>query len=390
MRKKKRNKLIRYLKVSGKKLGKLNRKKVSLWLNKNFKEHPFILGILAFIWFTYIVRLLFDNQSVGELVKLHLKFHGLLFVSWFVLVVLSNSLRDKQKTKWYFKKRFIFITLIFFTPLGLILLWLGGQFKRVVKIVLTAIFIPLFIANTVYQEKKQHAFINMSPLESIVEMITKQKSKVFLKNYPLTALANFKFVRIPEKERVKLAVSDIYARCSPSIVSIKTKDKSGKDIGMGSGFIVSKEGIIVTNFHVIESAYQAEVMIADKLFKEVYLVKGIPSLDIAVLKIYAQGLSPLAIGDSDNLLSGQIIVTLGNPLGLEHSISSGIISSIRSSYNIKLIQMTAPVSMGSSGGPVLNEYGEVIGITTLASFFMAQNLNFAVPINYLEGIINQK
>jgi S1-C subfamily serine protease len=221
-------------------------------------------------------------------------------------------------------------------------------------------------------------------------MITKQKSKVFLKNSPLHILDGFRFVRIPTKDRVKLAVSDIYSRCSQSIVTINTKDKNGKDIGMGSGFIVSKDGIIITNFHVIESAYQAEVRIGKQVFKEVYLIKGIPKLDIAVLKIDASDLLPLAIGDSDNLLSGQFIVALGNPLGLEQSVSSGIISSIRSSGDIKLIQMTAPVSMGSSGGPLLNEYGEVIGITTLASFFMAQNLNFAVPINYLEEIIKQK
>jgi S1-C subfamily serine protease len=161
-------------------------------------------------------------------------------------------------------------------------------------------------------------------------------------------------------------------------------------MGMGSGFIISEDGLIVTNFHVMESAYQIEIKIGEKIFREASLVKGISNMDIALLKIDSKGLPALPIGDSDSLVDGQFVIVLGNPVGLERSVSNGIISAIRSKDDIKIIQMTAPVSPGSSGGPVLNEYGEVVGITTLASFFMAQNLNFAIPINYLDKILNEK
>ncbi|PIP21193.1 MAG: hypothetical protein COX40_00830 [Candidatus Omnitrophica bacterium CG23_combo_of_CG06-09_8_20_14_all_40_11] len=390
MRKKKVNKLIRYLRVSRIKISRLNRKKIPLWLNKNLKEHPFILGILSFIWISYIIGMCFESLNLLELLRFHIKLHTAIFTAWFVLVILSNSLKDKREIKWYFKKRFVFIMLILFCPFGLILLWTGAQFKRITRIILTVIFTLIFIFGNVYQEKRYRAILNMSPIENITKIISSKKREVFLKNSDPKTLDGFKFVRIPKKEKIKLAVSDIYSRYSPGIVSIKTKDKHGKEIGLGSGFIVSKDGIIVTNSHVVASAYQAEVKIGEKIFKETYLVKNLPDFDIAILKINAENLSPLAIGDFDDMVSGQFVVALGNPLGFEQSVSSGIISAIRSARDMKLIQMTVPVSPGSSGGPVLNEYGEVIGIATVAFFFVAQNLNFAIPINYLEKIIKQE
>ena len=153
--------------------------------------------------------------------------------------------------------------------------------------------------------------------------------------------------------------------------------------------MISADGVIATNFHVLESAYQAEVKIGEKVFKSVDFIKGAPEFDIALIKIDAQELKVLPIGNSDNLVNGQSIVVLGNPWGLERTVSNGLVSSLRSQDNIKLIQMSAPVSPGSSGGPVLNEFGEVVGITTIASFLFAQNLNFAVPINYLEKLIKE-
>lgn len=386
-RKNKSNKLIRYLAVFKKRLKKVTLQKIYLWINKNLKGHPFILGFLTLIWFSYVIHLLFEIKDTMGLLKFHLKFHTTLFSVWLVLVILSNFLRDREKIKWYFKKSFVFIMLVLLTPIGLILLWTGSRFKRITKIIFTIIFVFYFIVGSVYQEKKQQKFLNMSPFERITEMITKRKSRVFLKSASLSLLSNFKFINIPDKQKVKRAVSQIYSQYSPSIVSIKTFDKSDRELGFGSGFIISKGGLIVTNYHVIESAHKAEVKIGDNVFKDVYLVKSLPNFDIAILKIEAEGFLPLVIGDSDNLTSGQFIIALGNPLGFEQSVSSGIISAIRLNHNMKLIQMTVPVSLGSSGGPVLNEYGEVIGITTIGTFFFAQNLNFAIPINYLKKII---
>jgi hypothetical protein len=390
MRKKKANKLLRRVKVSVKRIKKLNRKKISLWLNKNLREHPFILGIVSTVWIGHIIRMFFESMKPGEQLKSHFKLLGIISAAWLALVIFSNALKDKQKIKWYFKKRFVFWTLCLFFPLGIILMWSGSRFKKATKIIFTLIFAGIFIFSSIRQEKKYRAILNMSPFDRVIETVTNRKKEVFLKSAGPRALEGFKFTEISKKEKIKLAVSEIYSRYSPSIVSIKTKDKHGNEIGIGSGFVVSKDGIIVTNSHVIVSAHRCEVKAGEKVFREAYLINNFPDIDLAVLKINAEGLSPLVIGDSDGLVSGQFIVALGNPLGLEQSVSSGIISAIRSSRDIKLIQMTAPISPGSSGGPVLNERGEVVGIATIASFFMAQNVNFAVPINYLKKIIRQE
>jgi S1-C subfamily serine protease len=304
-------------------------------------------------------------------------------------VSISNALRDTQKVRWYFKKRFVFIMLFLFAPLGLVLLWVGSRFKRITKIIYTVIFVSFFIFNSISNEKKYKAFVDTAPFEKITQMIQKQKLKVFLSHSPAQGLKNVGFTRIQGKKRIKLAVSDIYARYSQGIVSITVKNKDGSEMGEGSGFVLTPDGLIVTNFHVISKAYSAVVKVGAGSTYQASLVKAEPRFDIAVLKINTKGLLPLAIGNSDEVLSGQVVVAIGSPMGFEQSVSSGIVSAVRPG-SMKLIQITAPVSPGSSGGPLLNEYGEVIGITTIASFFMAQNLNFAIPINYLEKIISQE
>lgn len=388
--KKKANKLIRHLRLSVKRTRKLRRKKVSLWLYKNLKGHPFIFGILFFIWVSSIISKFFENMTSNVLLVSQIKLFAVIFIVWLFLVVFSNALKDKEKVKWYFKKRFVFLLLVLFTPLGLMLLWTGARFKKTTKIIFTVIFTGIFMFSVVYQEKRYRAVLNMPSVDRVIEVITSRKARPFLRNAPGGTLDNFNLTRIQDKEKVKLAVSDIYSRCLPSVVSIKIKDRNGKQIGIAGGFVVSKDGIIITNSHVIESAHQVEIKIGDKTFREVYLVKNSPDFDMAILKIEAGELIPLPVADSDELVTGQFVVALGNPLGFEQSVSSGIISAMRSGRNMKLIQITAPLSPGSSGGPVLNEYGEVIGIATVASVFWAQNLNFAVPINYLEKIISEK
>lgn len=386
-RHKKKNKIKRYLAVFKRRFKRLNRKQAWRWLKVNLKQHPFILGLLILIWVEKIfIKRIFRKHSIIELLKSHL----FIFILWLVLVTLSNLLRDKFKVRWYLKKRFIFFTLLLFPPLGLIFLWSGSQFKRTTKIFFTILFASYFIISQIYYNIRYEKLMSKTPLESIVEMITKPKKKIFLKTLDKEIVGSLSLSLASGKSKVRLAASDIASRCSASIVSIKTKDKDGKELGMGSGFIISKDGVIATNFHVMESAYQAEVKIGENVFKQVYLLKGIPDLDMAILKIEAKDLPALSIGDSDSLIDGQFVIVLGNPWGFERSVSSGIVSAVRSKGDIKVIQMTAPVSMGSSGGPVLNEYAEVVGITTLASFFMAQNLNFAIPINYLTRAIKEK
>lgn len=386
MKKRHKNKLKRYFAVFKRNLKKLNRKRAWLWLKNNFKSHPFILGFLFFAWLSAVLTKAIYKISPVSILKTSLLF----LFCWLVLVILSNLLKDKPRVKWYFKKRFVFFMLLILAPAGLVFLWSGAQFKKVTKIILTLIFGLAFVITNINYNKEYEKLLVKSPLERTIEMVTSQNRNVFLKTADKDLLSSLKLTTIPRKSKVKLAVSDIARRCLPGVVSIKTKDKQGREIGMGSGFIISQDGIILTNFHVITSAYQAEIKIGDDVFKEVFLVKGVPDLDIVILKINAKDLAALPIGDSDSLINGQVVITLGNPWGFERSVSSGIISALRSKGSLKLIQLTAPVSPGSSGGPVINEYGEVVGITNIASIFLAQNLNFAIPINYLNKIITKK
>jgi len=384
---KKKIKFKRYLAISKRKIKRLNQRKIGLWFKVNLKQHPFILGILFFIFIdTLLIEKMFKKMDIIKV----LRFHLFLFLSWLILVFLSNFLKDEYKVKWYLRKRFVFFMLLLLPPLGLVFLWSGTQFKRITKIILTVSFSLYFIITQVYYNKKYESLLKRPAFDNIVEIITSPKRKIFLKKVDKSVLTGLRLRSFPKEQSVKLAISEIALRCSPAVVSIKVKDKDDKEIGQGTGFIISGDGVIATNFHVMESAYQAEVKIGEKVFKEVYLINGVPSLDIAILKVNAENLPFLSIGDSDALVNGQFVIVLSNPAGFERSVSNGIISAIREKGNMKIIQMTAPVSMGSSGGPVLNEYGEAIGITTLASFFMTQNLNFAVPINYLQKIINEK
>ena len=240
--KKKPNKIIRRIKVAKKKARKLTRPKISLWLDTNLKTHPFILGIFCFIWFSVISRLFFYNKTAVDLIKFHIKFHIILILCWLILVAISNSLRDTQKIRWYFKKRFVFIMLFLFAPLGLVLLWVGSRFKRITKIIYTVIFVSFFIFNSISNERKYKTFVDTAPFEKITQMIQKQKHKVFLSHSPAQGLKNIGFTRIPEKKRIKLAVSDIYALYSRGIVSITVKNKDGSELGEGSGFVISSDG----------------------------------------------------------------------------------------------------------------------------------------------------
>ncbi|MGB7080890.1 MAG: trypsin-like peptidase domain-containing protein, partial [Candidatus Acidiferrales bacterium] len=168
-----------------------------------------------------------------------------------------------------------------------------------------------------------------------------------------------------------------------AVVSIVMSDKDGNPIAQGSGFIVSKDGLIVTNYHVIAEGTSAVVKLPDGAF---YLVDGVlasdKARDIAVIKAHGEKFRTLALGDSDRVQVGQEVVAIGNPLSLESTVSNGIVSSIRAieEEGGKYLQITAPISPGSSGGPLFNMAGQVIGVTTMY-LKGGENLNFAIPIN---------
>ncbi len=174
--------------------------------------------------------------------------------------------------------------------------------------------------------------------------------------------------------------------------------------GFGSGFIVSKDGYIVTNQHVIEGADEIEIAInniEEPVTAEVAWSDF--SLDLAVLKVDAesleQELTPLNLGDSEELRPGQWAIAVGNPFGLEHTVTVGVISALGRPIQIptggrqvrtyqNLIQLDAAINPGNSGGPLLNIDGEVIGINTAVSQ-AGQGIGFAIPINEIKSIVDQ-
>ena len=171
----------------------------------------------------------------------------------------------------------------------------------------------------------------------------------------------------------------------PSVVLLEMTDSSGETIALGSGFFV-REDVIATNYHVIKGAAGGSVKIVGQNHK--YKITGVVAADtrhdLVLLKLLQVKAAPLKLGDVSQLETGEPIYALGNPEGLEGTISPGIVSGmgLRRIQGENLIQITAPISHGSSGGPVVNAKGEVVGIAV--SFLTdGQNLNFAVPAPYL-------
>jgi len=167
----------------------------------------------------------------------------------------------------------------------------------------------------------------------------------------------------------------------PSVVIVFAYDDKGEFLKLGSGFFISQSGDIITNYHVLQGADSAEVKTSDgKTYPITYIIAGDEQSDIICLSvdIPSQYVHPLSLSATVPEV-GERIIVYGSPLGLEKTVSDGIVSAIREvpGYG-KLIQITAPISPGSSGSPVLNMKGEVIGIATF-QFIEGQNLNFAIP-----------
>jgi Flp pilus assembly protein TadD len=174
---------------------------------------------------------------------------------------------------------------------------------------------------------------------------------------------------------------DLVKKVKPCVVLIETFDKDNKPLGQGSGFFVNNKGHIVTNHHVLEGAYRATVKTSSGME---YPVEGIVAknaeADIVKLVVKIPDANTPFLNLSEIVPSeGQDIVVIGNPLGLESTVSAGIVSAVRDIPAFgKILQITAPISPGSSGSPVINSKGEVIGIATLI-VTKGQNLNFAIP-----------
>ena len=185
-----------------------------------------------------------------------------------------------------------------------------------------------------------------------------------------------------------VSAGTIYKESARSVVFITAKNEKGTGGWTGSGFIVSTDGKILTNYHVIRNSKEASVRLDNgDVYDTVEVLDVDRRKDIALLKIKAVDLQPVRIGSSSAIQIGDTVYSLSNPLGLfDNTLSEGIISGNRPMDGYRLLQITAPISHGSSGGPLFNDKGEVIGIT-VGFWGEGQSLNFAVPIDYARGML---
>ena len=191
------------------------------------------------------------------------------------------------------------------------------------------------------------------------------------------------------KVRPAQTTQQIAQQAFRSTVLLLMEDANGQPFSLGSGFFVAPDQI-ATNLHVVEGARSGFSKLIGKETK--YDIQGYTAIDekrdLIILKVNKTETPRLTFADSDLVMVGDPIYVVGNPIGLEGTFSQGIISSIRPIGTDKVIQLTAPISPGSSGGPVLNNRGQVIGVS-VATFKGGQNLNFAIPANYLKTLIAQ-
>ena len=202
---------------------------------------------------------------------------------------------------------------------------------------------------------------------------------------------------IPVIVLVFCTISTVSAQTAPQIaekalaatVYLEMQDSKGVPLGFGSGFFVG-DNLIATNYHVIEGAARGTAKLVGQF--STYTIAGVTATDktndLALLKVTVSGIKPLPLGNSSDVKIGETVYVAGNPRGLEGTFSDGIISSRRDQDTKERLQMTAPISPGSSGGPVLNSKGEVIGVSFM-TLVGGQNLNFAIPSRYLTELLTE-
>ncbi len=176
-----------------------------------------------------------------------------------------------------------------------------------------------------------------------------------------------------------------YAR--QAVVVIEFTGRDGQRQGLGSGFILSEDGLIATNLHVIGEARPIRVRLLDgRQFDVVEVHATERSQDLAIVRIDASDLTPLPLGDADQLEEGEPLVAVGNPEGLEHSVVTGVSGVRKDVQGMDMIQLAMPIERGNSGGPVLNLDGQVVGLVTMKSL-ASENIGFAVAANHLKPLL---
>lgn len=266
--------------------------------------------------------------------------------------------------------------------------------ERIIILLLTLIFLTtagLAIFGAVRDiARSEDAFANYKPSDNVV---------LYRESKPEGADDDSEYM----DENGKYTTEGIAAVVSPSVVEIYTYDDSQHStmIGSGSGVIISKDGYIVTNTHVLEADGYHTVTTSDGEVYDAKIIGRDSKTDIAIVKITASDLKPAVLGDSDEVVVGEQVMAIGNPAGLSGSVTDGIVSAVNrkiksdsTGFEMNCIQTNADISPGNSGGALINMYGQVIGITSskyVSSSY--EGLGFAITINdaapIIEELINQ-
>jgi S1-C subfamily serine protease len=209
---------------------------------------------------------------------------------------------------------------------------------------------------------------------------------------------------LPEDDDIELldaysrAVIGVAERMAPSVVSIRVTAqdaRGGMGQGAGSGFVIAPDGYIVTNHHVIEKARDVTAVFTDGRELVARVVGSDPSTDLALLRVAEGGLVPVEIGKSESLRVGQLVIAIGNPLGFQSTVSTGVVSALGRSLRGQsgrlienIIQTDVPLNPGNSGGPLVDSRGRVVGVNT-AMIRMAQGLCFAIPSATMTWVVSE-
>jgi serine protease Do len=207
---------------------------------------------------------------------------------------------------------------------------------------------------------------------------------------------------------VPVSFAPIARGADPSVVTITTtgveeevspfthRRRFSQTQGLGTGFVIDRSGVILTNNHVVGSAQEIQVKLTDQRVFPARVLGTDPPTDIAVVRIDAKDLRPLPLGDSDSIEVGDWVVAIGNPFGLSHTVSAGIISAkgrtkdevpLDKSGYYDFLQTDASINPGNSGGPLLNLRGEVVGMNSAIRGGGAQGIGFAIPINMIKQLV---
>ena len=184
-----------------------------------------------------------------------------------------------------------------------------------------------------------------------------------------------------------LPVDKIADKVRPSVLTVINAGREGYAQGLGTGFVISKDGLVVTNLHVVGEARPIAVELQDGRRPKVTEVVGWSRKDdLIVFRIDVLDVPPLTMGPGDKMAQGTAVVAMGNPLGLRYSVVSGVVSEVRDVEGQELIQLAMPVEKGNSGGPLVDAEGRLRGIVNMKSA-VTDNLGYAIPVATLQAIL---